>query len=358
MVSEGVCKIGRQRIRLAAAPPQDAAVEADCQSVCYRGVGKQEMASVPAVSVQNLVYRYGERDALKGISFLVEPGQVFGLLGPNGGGKTTLFRILSTLLLPADGRAEVFSVDVAKDPLGVRRQIGVVFQNQSLDRRLTAAENLVHQGHLYGLRGNILRDRIDRALDRVGLADRRNSVVETLSGGMRRRLELAKGLLHSPRLLLLDEPSTGVDPGGRRDFWDYLQLLRREEGVTILLTTHLLDEADKCDRLAILDEGSLVAQGTPSGLKSEIGGEVVILAAGDPHALLADLPAGWDIQASVVGGAVRFEHPEGSRLAARLMEELPQQIESVTVSRPSLEDVFIHMTGHRFGREAANGDQG
>ena len=223
------------------------------------------MASVPAVKVQDLVYRYGERDALKGISFFVEPGEVFGLLGPNGGGKTTLFRILSTLLLPADGQAQVFGIDVAKDPLGVRRQIGVVFQNQSLDRRLTAAENLVHQGHLYGLRGSILRDRIDRVVDRVGLTDRRNSVVETLSGGMRRRLELAKGLLHRPRLLLLDEPSTGVDPGARRDFWDYLQLLRREEGVTILLTTHLLDEADKCDRLAILDEGSLVAEGTPGG---------------------------------------------------------------------------------------------
>ena len=315
------------------------------------------MASVPAVSVQNLTYRYGERDALKSISFLVEPGEVFGLLGPNGGGKTTLFRILSTLLLPVNGQARVFGVDVAQDPLAVRRQIGVVFQNQSLDRRLTAAENLVHQGHLYGLRGNMLRDRIDRALDRVGLADRRNSVVETLSGGMRRRLELAKGLLHSPRLLLLDEPSTGVDPGARRAFWDYLQLLRREEGVTVLLTTHLLDEADKCDRLAILDEGSLVAQGTPSGLKSEIGGEVVILAAGDPHALLSELPAGLDIRANVVNGAVRFEHPEGSQLAAQLMKELPQRIDSVTVSRPSLEDVFIHMTGHHFRQQAANGDQ-
>ena len=315
------------------------------------------MASVPAVKVQDLAYRYGERDALKGISFFVEIGEVFGLLGPNGGGKTTLFRILSTLLLPADGQAQVFGIDVAKDPLGVRRQIGVVFQNQSLDRRLTAAENLVHQGHLYGLRGNILRHRIDRVLDRVGLADRRNSVVETLSGGMRRRLELAKGLLHRPRLLLLDEPGTGVDPGARRSFWDYLQLLRREEGVTILLTTHLLDEADKCDRLAILDEGSLVAQGTPGGLKSEIGGEVVMLTAGDPHALLAELPAGLDIRANVVDGAVRFEHPEGSQLAARLMKELPQRIDSVTVSRPSLEDVFIHMTGHRFRQQAANGDQ-
>ena len=316
------------------------------------------MASVPAVKVQDLAYRYGERDALKGISFFVEPGEVFGLLGPNGGGKTTLFRILSTLLLPADGQAQVFGIDVAKDPLGVRRQIGVVFQNQSLDRRLTAAENLVHQGHLYGLRGSILRDRIDRVVDRVGLTDRRNSVVETLSGGMRRRLELAKGLLHRPRLLLLDEPGTGVDPGARRDFWDYLQLLRREEGVTILLTTHLLDEADKCDRLAILDEGSLVAEGTPGGLKSEIGGEVVMLTAGDPHALLAELPAELDIRANVVDGAVRFEHPEGSQLAAQLMKELPQRIDSVTVSRPSLEDVFIRMTGHRFRQQqAANGDQ-
>ena len=316
------------------------------------------MEGVPAVKVQDLAYRYGEWDALKGVSFVVEPGEVFGLLGPNGGGKTTLLRILSTLLAPIRGEARVFGVDAVENPLGVRRQIGVVFQNQSLDRRLTAAENLVHQGHLYGLRGQVLRDRIRFVLDRLGLADRRTSIVETLSGGMRRRLEVAKGLLHGPRLLLLDEPSTGVDPGARRDLWDYLQLLRGEEGVTILLTTHLLDEADKCDRLAILDEGSLVAQGTPGRLKSEIGGEVVMLAASDPHALLAELPAELDLKANVVNGVVRFEHPEGSRLAARLMEELPQRIDSVTVSRPSLEDVFIHMTGRRFGQEAANGDQG
>jgi ABC-2 type transport system ATP-binding protein len=307
----------------------------------------------PAVEVQDLTCRYGQRVALKGISFSVAPGEIFGLLGPNGGGKTTLFRVLATLRDPDEGRARIFDLDVVRDAAAIRRRIGVVFQNQSLDRRLTAAENLVHQGHLYGLRGHELARRIDVVLERAGLAARRDQVVDTLSGGLRRRVELAKALLHQPDLLLLDEPSTGVDPRARLDFWEDLQKLRREGGVTILLTTHLLEEADKCDRLAILDEGSIVGTGTPASLKREIGGDVVVLASADPEALVERLDREFAITAQIVDGAVRFEHEQGARLVPRLMESLSQQIDSVTISRPTLEHVFVHMTGRRFDEQTA-----
>jgi len=317
------------------------------------------MSSLPAVEVQDLVFRYGDRTALDEVSFTVEKGEIFGLLGPNGGGKTTLFRILSTLLRPDEGVARVMGVDVARDPLAVRRHIGVVFQNQSLDRNLTVSENLVHQGHLYGLRGVTLGDRIDLLLDRLGLSNRRDDRVDSLSGGLRRRAELAKGLMHEPELLLLDEPSTGVDPRARLDFWEYLQLLRHREGISVLLTTHLLDEADKCDRLAILDQGSLVAEGTPDGLKAQIGGDVVvILASRDSDRLSGDISRRFGLEPTVVNGSVRFEHPQGAELVARLMQSLPEQIDSVTVSHPDLEDVFVHMTGRRFGEADAESDQG
>ncbi len=315
------------------------------------------MAEQAAIAIENLTYRYAERVALNSVSFSVSRGEIFGLLGPNGGGKTTLFRILSTLLQPAAGIARIFAIDVASEPLAVRRRIGVVFQNQSLDRWLTAEENLVLQGHLYGMRGADLARRIGHVLERLGIADRRREVVEKLSGGLRRRVELAKGLLHQPDLLLLDEPSTGVDPGARLDFWEYLKLLRREEGVTILLTTHLLDEADKCDRLAVLDEGSLVAQGTPQGLKSQIGGDVVHLSCSAPESLASQIAERFGVETGVIEGAVRFEHPNGTEFVSRLRQELLEPIDSVTVSRPTLEDVFIHATGRRFGEGAVAADR-
>jgi ABC-2 type transport system ATP-binding protein len=310
--------------------------------------------SPSAVEVEALKYRYGDREALRDVDFSVTAGEIFGLLGPNGGGKTTLFRILSTLLVPDHGRARIFGVDVVQQPLEVRRRIGVVFQNQSLDRRLTAQENLLHQGHLYGLHGEDLKRRIDHVLDKVGLTSRRGDVVETLSGGLRRRVELAKGFLHQPKLLLLDEPSSGVDPGARLDFWNHLQRLRQDEGVTVLLTTHLLDEAEKCDRLAILDQGSLVAQGTPAELKTRIGGDVVTLSTSAPDQLAVELQRQFELPAQVLDGKVRFEHSDGAALVGRLMQAIPQRIDSMTVSHPTLEDVFIHVTGHRFSESAEN----
>jgi ABC-2 type transport system ATP-binding protein len=305
-----------------------------------------------AVEVKDLVFLYGERAALKGVGFSVAQGEVFGLLGPNGGGKTTLFRILATLLEPASGSAAIFGRDVVAARSEVRKQIGVVFQAQSLDRRLTAVENLTHQGHLYGLRGSELTRRIRLVLEQVGLSARSGEVVEMLSGGLRRRVELAKALLHRPQALLLDEPSTGVDPKARLDFWDCLQTLRREDGVTILLTTHLLEEADKCDRLAILDEGSIVVSGSPANLKRDVGGEVVVLSSPDPEELAARL-AGFDIKPQIVERAVRFELGDAIGVIPSLMASLPQHIDSVTISRPTLEDVFIQRTGHRLDGQNA-----
>src|SRR5215813_9555798 len=229
------------------------------------------------IVVCDIVHRYAGRPALNGVSFDVQPAELFGLLGPNGSGKTTLFRILSTLMVPVGGRAVIMGYDTAREPNQVRRHIGVVFQAQSIDVKLTAAENLYHQGHLYGLHGSALKMRVNEMLERVALANRAGDKAETFSGGMQRRLELAKGLLHHPSVLLLDEPTTGLDPGARRDLWQYLQILRDEERVSVIVTTHLMEEADRCDRLAILNEGKLVALGTPAELKQEIGGDVIWL---------------------------------------------------------------------------------
>ncbi len=310
------------------------------------------MPSVPAVEVSECAFSYGKARALGGVSFRVSPGSIFGLLGPNGSGKTTLFRILSTLLVPETGSARVFGVDVAENPIEARRQMGIVFQSQSLDRRLSVEENLVHQGHMYGMRGTSLASRVRDVLGKVGLAERQNDRVETLSGGLRRRADLAKGLLHAPKLLLLDEPSTGVDPGARLSFWQHLEDLRRSDGVTVLLTTHLLDEADRCDRLAILDRGRLISEGSPRDLKAEIGAEVVTLATSAPSEVATVLTAEFGVSdARVNGREVRFEHAEGAKWTARLMERFGERIESVKVSRPSLEDVFLHHAGHGFDTE-------
>lgn len=308
-------------------------------------------AQSAAISVQNVAHKYEERTALNGVSFEVRPAELFGLLGPNGSGKTTLFRILSTLMVPVAGRAMIMGFDAAKDPNALRRQIGVVFQAQSIDVKLTAAENLTHQGHLYGLHGTALKARIQEMLDRVGLADRADEKAATFSGGMQRRLELAKGLLHHPSVLLLDEPTTGLDPGARRDLWQYLAILRDEEHVTVLVTTHLMEEAERCDRLAILNEGKVVALGTPNDLKHEIGGDVILLDSKDPDSLARGIADRFHSDAQVLQGKVRLERENGHRFITDVVEAFPGEIEAVSVSKPTLEDVFIHRTGHRFWTE-------
>jgi ABC-2 type transport system ATP-binding protein len=320
--------------------------------------GFNSMNASAAVETENLSLSYGTRRALANVSFAVDRGEIFGLLGPNGGGKTTLFRILSTLLPPTSGRAAIFGQDVVSQSREVRRRVGVVFQGQNLDRKLTVTENLTQQGHLYGMRGRSLRERIEQLLTALELRDRRHDRVETLSGGQRRRVEVAKGLLHDPALLLLDEPSTGLDPSARRTLWDAWRLARATEGVTILLTTHLLEEAEQCDRLAILDDGKLVALGTPDSLKQEIGGEVILVNARQPEALRDQLQQRFAVEVTLLGSALRFERARGHEFIPQLVEAFPGEIQSVTVARPTLEDVFFRRTGHSFWESSALNGRG
>ncbi len=317
-------------------------------------VPSRSNARTSPIELDRIVHDYGTRRALDDLSFVVNRGEIFGLLGPNGSGKTTLFRILSTLMVPSGGQARLQGFDVAREPNRVRQQIGIVFQARSLDPKLTVAENLKHQGHLYGLHGALLQTRIQEVLTRVGLLDRARDLVETLSGGQQRRVELAKGLIHSPEILLLDEPSTGLDPGARRDLWLYLRTLRDQEGVTVLVTTHLMEEAEHCDRLAILNEGKLVALGSPAELKAQIGGDVVVLETAAPETaaqLARSIEDRFRVHPVVVERVVRVEREQGHRFAAEVVEAFPGLVQAVSVAKPSLEDVFIDRTGHRFWNE-------
>ncbi|RMF21611.1 MAG: ATP-binding cassette domain-containing protein [Deltaproteobacteria bacterium] len=304
-----------------------------------------------AIRIDGVSYDYGSRRALDAVRFDVAEGEIFGLLGPNGGGKTTLFRILSTLVEPQVGRIHVFGYDVRTEQAAVRAQMGVVFQHPSVDGKLTVAENLKHHGRLYGLSGRELRERSEQALARVGLSDRRDDRVETLSGGQQRRVELAKGLLTRPRLLVLDEPSTGLDPGARRELWRYLRDVRSEYGATVLVTTHLMDEAELCDRLAILDHGRVVAEGAPAELRAEIGGDVVSLSCEDPDDLAARIEQRFGKRPMRVDTALRLEIPDGHLFIGRVVEAFGDSISEISLAKPTLEDVFIHQTGHRFWDE-------
>ncbi|HKD37899.1 MAG TPA: ABC transporter ATP-binding protein, partial [Pirellulales bacterium] len=296
-------------------------------------------SSPAAISIADLEHRYGSRQALAGINLEIERGEIFVFLGPNGGGKTTLFRLLSTLIPIQHGEVRILGFDLRRQMQAIRERIGVVFQAPSLDKKLTVAENLMHQGHLYGLSGRALESRRSEMLARLGLADRGRDRVETLSGGLRRRVELAKGMLHRPRLLLLDEPSTGLDPGARSDLWDYLQQVRRDERVTIVLTTHLLEEAERADRIAILNDGSLVALDTPEALKATVGGDSITIQTGEPQSLAEAIAARFDCPAKVLEGAIRLEQPNGHEWITRLVEAFPGRIDAITLGKPTLEDV-------------------
>jgi len=304
-----------------------------------------------AIEVVGLSYRYpstkrnaSPRLALDQVDLRVEPGEIFGLLGPNGGGKSTLFKILSTQLQPDQGQARILEKNVVSQSHEVRTSIGVVFQHPSLDRKLTLSENLYYQGRLYGLRGKDLARRVDESLQQLKLTDRAGDMVEHLSGGLARRGEIAKGLLHKPRVLLMDEPSTGLDPGARRDLLNYLKSLQKE-GVSVLLTTHLMEEADQCDRLAILNHGKCVATGRPNDLKSKIGGDVISLKTQQPEALRQKIESKFGGRPTLLNGDVRLERKNGHEFIPTLVETFPGLIEAITVGKPTLEDVFVHETG-------------
>lgn len=310
-----------------------------------------------AIRIQSLTHRYGKRTALDDVSFDVEAASLVALLGPNGGGKTTLFRILTTLLAPTAGSATIAGCDVRTQRAGVRRKIGVVFQHPSLDGKLTVAENLTHQGHLYGLSGHPLRQRSGDLLARFEVADRAGDRVDSLSGGLQRRVELAKSLLHKPTVLILDEPSTGLDPAARDTLMRQLLELRDERGVTVLLTTHLMDEAGKCDSVAILDAGKLVGHQSPDALKATIGGDVITLHTSSAETLAQQISKTFSVEASVSGSTIRLERERGHEFVPELIKAFPNGIDAVTVSKPTLDDVFFHLTGHRLLEDASHNHQ-
>ncbi len=319
------------------------------------------MSAPPLVSVEGLSRTYGERLALDRVSFEVAEGELFALLGPNGGGKTTLFKVLSTLIPPSEGTFRVDGLSPSVALRDVRRRLGVVFQSPSLDRKLTVLENLLVHGAVLGLGGSALRARAASLLERMDVADRTSDLVETLSGGLARRVEIAKALLHEPKLLLLDEPSTGLDPLARRSLRALLAELARG-GTTVLLTTHLFDEADSAARIGILDRGRLVALGSPADLTREVGGHVLVFATGsdaEALSLAADVTASLASRpgrVSAVGPTVRVEGPDGPSLVPALAASFGGRFLSLTLGAPSLEDVFVDRTGHRFDEPA--GDEG
>lgn len=290
------------------------------------------------------------RVALDNVSLSVEKGELFGLLGPNGGGKTTLFRILSTLLTPTEGRASVMDHDLERDADGARRSLGVVFQNPSLDKKLTLRENLIHHGHLYGLRGDDLKARIETQTANLGVHDRLDDRIETLSGGLQRRGEIAKSLLSQPSVLLMDEPSTGLDPGARRALRQTLLDLKKQ-GVTVLLTTHLMEEGDICDRLAILHHGKIVAHGTPAELKARIGGDVITIESESPELVMDTIRKKFQLEPQLIHGSVRLEKREAHEFIPSLVEALPGLIKAIRLGKPTLEDVFAKETGETFWEE-------
>lgn len=305
------------------------------------------MSDAPAVAIEGLSHRYGDHDALRDVTLQIPEGALYGLLGPNGSGKTTLFRIVSTLMPPSEGVARVFGFNTSEHPADVRGTLGSVFQDYALDENLTVRENLRFQGALYGLSGSALHERIDHLLRLFDITDRSSDRVDTLSGGLQRRVDLARGLLHRPQLLLLDEPTTGLDPMARRTFWQAIQRLREDEGTTLLVATHLMEEAERCDSVAILAEGELVADGTPRALKDDLGGEMLWLETDTPDELCDRIRTQFAVDANTVGESVQITHDDAPQLLSSLYDALGDSIRSATVRQPTLEDVFVVRTGLR-----------
>jgi ABC-2 type transport system ATP-binding protein len=298
-----------------------------------------------AVEVRELVKRYDEVEAVAGIDLDVKPGETFGFLGPNGAGKSTTINMLCTLAAPTSGTARVAGHDVVRERDEVRRNIGLVFQDTTLDLYLTAEQNLRFHAELYGVPRAVLGDRMRQVLDMVGLWERRASRVQTFSGGMKRRLEIARGLLHSPRVLFLDEPTVGLDPQTRSSIWGYIAQLRRAEDITIFMTTHYMDEAEYCDRIAIMDNGRIIALDTPEALKASVGKDRVQLRTDDDAVAIAALRERFGLDAAVHEDAVTFAVSAGEQFVPRLFAELGVPIRAVSVARPSLDDVFMSYTG-------------
>jgi ABC-2 type transport system ATP-binding protein len=309
------------------------------------GVALATPAAAASISVHGLTKRYGEIEAVRGIEFEVAAGEVFGFLGPNGAGKSTTISMLCTLIRPSGGSATVAGFDINRERDAVRRNIGLVFQDTTLDTYLTAEQNMRLHAELYGVPRGVVEPRMQQVLEMVGLWERRRSAVATFSGGMKRRLEIARGLMHSPRVLFLDEPTVGLDPQTRSSIWTYIRELKDTEDITIFLTTHYMDEAEYCDRIAIMDKGVIVVLDTPDALKASVGQDRITLQTDDDAAAITAIAEHFQITAQISEGAVSFGVPQGEHFVPRLFAELGVPIRSVSVSRPSLDDVFMSYTG-------------
>ena len=300
------------------------------------------------IEVENLSHAYKKRQALDNVSFDVSCGEIFGLLGPNGSGKTTLFRILSTLMPIMSGTVRILGHDLATEVKAIRNLLGVVFQHPGLDAKLTVVENLRHHGHLYGLAGKTLRHRISELLERFEVSDRATDRVEVLSGGLQRRVEIAKALLHSPRVLLLDEPTSGLDVAVRRQLSEYLGMLAETEDILVLLTTHLLDDAEVCNRVGILDAGKLVALGEPDELKTQVGGDVILIESADCETLGTAIAERFGVSTVLTDSQLRIECKRGHEFVRDVVAAFPDEIQSVRFGKPTLADVFVKLTGNPF----------
>ena len=297
------------------------------------------------IEASNLVKRFGELEAVKGVSFSVKEGEIFGFLGPNGAGKTTTINILCTLLKPTAGHAKVNGHDVVKERSQVRQSIGLVFQEPALDDYLTAEQNLRFHGYAYGIPKNVLEPRLRELLEMMELWDRRKGKINTYSGGMKRRLEIARGLLHHPRVLFLDEPTLGLDPQTRRRIWDYIHDLRKRENLAIFMTTHYMDEAENCDRIAIIDYGRTVALDTLEKLKDGVGGDVISVKTEDNEEAMRLLEGRYKLKPGIENGIISFTVPRGEEFLPKFVSGFPLQLLSVGLRRPTLEDVFLKLTG-------------
>ncbi|NLZ29380.1 MAG: ATP-binding cassette domain-containing protein [Methanomicrobiales archaeon] len=324
-------------------------------------MGHQRTHPPPAIDVHNLTKSFGDLVAVDNVSFSIASGEIFGLLGPNGAGKTTVISMLSTIQKPTSGTATVNGYDIVAQEADVRRSIGIVFQDQSLDEELTAYENMDFHGRLYRIGGEERKQRIAELLTLVGLADRKDDFVKTYSGGMRRRLEIARGLLHEPKVLFLDEPTLGLDPQTRNHLWDYIARLNEEKGITIILTTHYMEEADRlCDRVAIIDRGAIIVLDTAENLKNSIGGDIVTIASPDPDAIASLLTAPWVFSIEQHDGSVTIHLQEADRHIPGIVTAIHQSgigITSLSVRKPTLEDVFLHYTGRMIREEGASGKE-
>ena len=323
--------------------------------IAGRDVGPSQGGAAPVIEAVDLTKRYGELEAVKSVSFSVEPGETYGFLGPNGAGKSTTISMLCTLVRPTAGTATVAGFDVVRRRTEVRRQIGLVFQDTTLDDYLTGAENLRFHAELYRVPKEELDDRMHRVMEMVGLWDRRNSIVKTYSGGMKRRLEIARGLLHSPRVLFLDEPTVGLDPQTRSHIWGYINELKRRESITMFLTTHYMDEAEHCDRIAIMDNGELVVVDTPEALKRSVGRDRVSITSENDEAAMRVLAERFDLEPTISEGAITFFVAHGEQFVPRLFADPDITINSVHVARPTLDDVFMTYTGRTIRDAEASG---